>query len=608
LSWFTRIALKKRWITFLVVALLTGTSIWATITLKQELIPDINFPVTSVVTIYPQASPEDVMNGVSIPVESAISGISGLEQLISSSTDGSSFVFALFEYGTDMDKVNDIIKSNLNALSLPDEVRSLPASTPQIEDNPQLYAIDINMMPVVSFGLSGDLSASELYDIAVSEFVPRLEAIEGVYHVAIEGGSKDKVLVSLDPEKLGQYGVSVSQVAAILTMQQYSSLSQIENTGIGTTELVLGDISDVQLGPAPGTTITRTNGKPSIGMSVMKETEGNTVSTANAVIDELSKIEQTLADDLEISIILDQSEYIENSISELTRNAIIGFVLATIIVFLFLMAFRASIITAISIPLSILIGFLAIRCFGLTINILTLSAMAIVVGRVIDNSIVVLEVIYRRMQQGEAFRDAAISGVSDVAVPITSATLATIVIFLPLFFIGGIIGELFVPFSITIIFALLASLMVALMVVPPLSNFTVSKKAETKRKEPWYQRLYTVILRWSLQHRAATLTIATVIFLSSFALVPVIGTSFIPTMGNKMLTVNIEMPPEADLTTSEETAEQVEQIISQNPEVLRYQTTVGISTSMFGSLSALSGSGSNNITVVVYLTSDTQHS
>jgi HAE1 family hydrophobic/amphiphilic exporter-1 len=604
MTWLTRIALKKRWITFLVVALLTGTSVWATITLKQELIPDIDFPVTSVVTIYPQASPEDVASAVSIPVESAISGIQGLETLISTSTAGSSYVFALFDFGSDMDKINATIKENLTDLSLPAEVRNLPATTPQIAENPMLYSIDINMMPVVRFGLSGDLSADELYDIAVTEFVPRLESIEGVYHVGIEGGSSDKVLVSLNPEKLTRYNVSISQIAAMLTTQQYNSLNQIENTAIGTTGLVLSDIAGVKMGPAPGTTISRTNGKPSISISVMKEAEANTVLVANAVVEEAENIRGNLSDDIEITTVMDQSEFIEKSIGDLTRNAIIGFVLATIVVFLFLMAFRASIVTAISIPLSILIGFLAMRCFGITINILTLSAMAIVVGRVIDNSIVVLEVIYRRMQQGEAFREAAVGGVSEVAVPITSATLATIIIFVPLFFIGGIISELFIPFSITIIFALVASLLVALMVVPPLSNFPVSGKADVKKKEPRYQRLYTAILQWSLKHRAATLAIATVLFFGSFALVPVIGTSFIPSMSEKMITVDIEMPPESDLTASEETAVQVEEIISENPEVLTYQTTVGLSSSLIGGLSALSGSGTNNISVVVYLTSE----
>jgi len=604
MSWLTKIALKRRWLTFLIVALVTGTSLWATVTLKMELIPDIELPVTSVIAIYPQAKSDEVMSKVTVPIEGAISGIKGLDHLISTSAEGSSFVFALFEYGTDMDRVNSIISQNLSELDLPAEVRDLPAKMPQVKDNPQLYAIDINMMPVVTLSLSGDLPPDELLEVALTKIMPRLETIEGVYNVGVAGGSQEQVLVSLSPEKMNQFGISMSQVAGILASQEYSSLNQIENTAMGTDALLLKDIAGVNLGPPPGTAISRTNGNPSVSITVVKDAEANTVSVANAVVDEVEEIKATLGDNVELFTILDQSEFIEGSISDLMRNTIIGGVLAIIVVFLFLMAFRASLVTAVSIPLSIIIGFLAMRLWGITINLLTLSAMAIVVGRVIDNSIVVLEVIYRRMQQGEHFRDAALNGVKEVATPITSATLATIVIFIPLAFVGGIVGQLFIPFALTITFALIASLLVALMVVPPLSNFSVSGKAETKKRDPWYQRVYTPALKWSLTHRAVTLVIAVVLFFGSFALVPLIGTSFIPSMGEKMLTVEIEMPSGADLMITEEAAMRIEEVLSENPEVLTYQTTVGISSSLIGGFSAMGGGGTNTASIMVILVQD----
>lgn len=604
MSWLTKIALKKRWLTFLIVTLVALASIWATIGLKQELLPDIQFPVTSVITIYPGAKPDEVMSRVTVPVEGAISGIKGLDQLISTSTEGSSFVFALFDYGTDMDRVNSIIARNLSELDLPAEVRGLPAVMPELEENPRLFAIDINMMPVVSLSLGGDLPPDELRELAITEVIPRLETIEGVYQVGVEGGGKEKVLVSLNPEKMNQSGISMSQIAGILATQQYNSLSQIENTAMGTDALLLKDIAGVNLGPPPGTAISRTNGNPSVSISVMKESEANTVSVANAVVDEMEKIKTILGDEIEIITLMDLSEFIEQSISDLTRNAIIGFVLATIVVFLFLMAFRASLVTAISIPLSILVGFLAMRGLGITINILTLSAMAIVVGRVIDNSIVVLEVIYRRMQQGEAFEEAAISGVKEIAAPITSATLATIVIFLPLAFVGGIMGQLFIPFALTITFALIASLLVALMVVPPLSNFPVSGKAKIQKGDTWYQRVYSRMLKWSLTHRAATLAIAVVLFLGSFALIPIIGTAFIPGMGEKILTIDIEMPPGTDLVAAEEVAMQAERVLGENPEVLTYQTTAGTSSSSSGAFRSMIGGGINNVSIMVFFDPD----
>ena len=432
MSWLTKIALKKRWLTFLIVTLIAGTSIWAMLNMKMELIPDIEFPVTSVVTVYPQAKAEDVMNEVAIPIEGAISDIKGLKQLTSTSTEGSSFTFALFDYGTDMDEVNSIISQRLSELDLPEAVRNLPSQMPQLETNPQLYAIDINMMPIVMFGLSSDLPAERLNEIAATEFIPRLEAIDGVYQVGMGGISADKVLVSLDVETINEYGISISQIAGLLAAQQYAGLDQIKDTVIGIDNLTLGDIAGIEIGPSPGTSISRTNGSPSVSISVAKDAEANTVSVANAVMAEIELIKGSLSEEVEIATVLDQSEFIETSISELWREAIIGGTLAVIVVFLFLMTLRASLVTAISIPLSILVGFLVMSGFGLTINILTLSAMAIAVGRVIDDSIVVLEVIFRNLKQGQSFREAALNGAKEVAAPVTAATLATVVIFLSL--------------------------------------------------------------------------------------------------------------------------------------------------------------------------------
>jgi HAE1 family hydrophobic/amphiphilic exporter-1 len=459
-------------------------------------------------------------------------------------------------------------------------------------------------MPVVMFGLSGDLSADQLNQIATTEFVPRLEAIDGVYQVGMNAISADKVLLSLDISKINEYGISVSQVVGALAMGQYSNLDQIRDTAFGPGGLTLGDISEIETGPAPGTAITRTNGNPSVGISIMKESEANTVVVANAVMDEINDIKASLGVDVEIVTIFDQSEFIEISISELLREALIGGGLAIIVVFLFLMAFRASLVIAISIPLSLLVGFLLMSSFGFTINILTLSAMAIAVGRVIDDSIVVLEVIVRNLRRGQRFKEAALNGAREVAAPVTSATLATVVIFLPLVFVGGIIGEMFIPFALTITFALIASLFVALMVIPPLCNFKVSIKDRLKTRDSWYQKLYVPMLKWSLAHRAITLLVATLLFFGSFALVPVIGTAFIPSMSEQEITVEVAMPPGTDLIATQEMAIRLEKALSENPEVKNYQTFAGSSGTLMGGFSAMMSGGTNSATITVILYSD----
>ena len=608
MSWLTKIALKKRWLTFLIVALIAGTSIWATVNMKMELIPDIEFGATSVVTVYPQAKATDVMNKVAIPIEEAIADVDGLRSLASTCTEGSSFTFAFFDYGTDMDKVNELIRQRLDELDLPEEVRNLPAQMPQLEANPQLYAIDINIMPVVMFGLSGDLPADELNEIAETEFLPRLQAIDGVYQVGMDAISADKVLLSLNVDKINEYGISMSQVAGLLTVSEYTSLDQIRNTPLGAGGIMLSDIAEIEIGPALGVAITRTNGSTSVGISIMKEAEANTVSVANAVMDEIDAIKDSLSVDVEVVTILDQSEFIEISISELLREALIGGTLAIIVVFLFLMAFRASLVTAISIPLSILIGFLLMSSFGFTINILTLSAMAIAVGRVIDDSIVVLEVIVRNLRRGQRFREAALNGAREVAAPVTSATLATVVIFLPLAFVGGIVGEMFIPFALTVTFALLASLFVALMVIPPLCNFKISTKDKIKAqtRDSWYQKLYIPALKWSLAHRTITLLVATLLFFGSFALVPVIGTSFMQGMSEQQLSVEVIMPAGSDLIDTENITIRLEETLSDNDEVRSYQTFIGSSGTLMGGFTAMMSGGTNaaSITVILYNDSD----
>ncbi len=603
MSILTRIALYKRWITFLVVALITVGAILATIHLKMELIPDIELPMTTVLTVYPGASPEVVEQDVTVPVEDAISNIGGLKHITSSSSDGMSFVYAEFEYGTDMDKVNSIISEKLASLSLPSDV---PHEVPDIGENPKLYPINMNMLPVVMLSLSGDIDSTELRRIASESVISELQNIPGVFSVDLEGGKED-VLISPDAEAMNINNIAMSQLVGILGTQQYASLIDIENIALG-NGTTLKDVAIVDIGPAPGTSLTRTNGHNSVGIMVYKESDANTVSVGNGVADAVKKIEQNLdgnGSDVTLDTVFDQSDYIKSSLNQLTRDGLIGAALAVIVIFLFLMTLRGSLVSAISIPLSILIGFLVMYFCGITINILTLSAMAIAIGRIVDDSIVVLEVISRHLHQGEGFREAALNGVREVAAPVISATLATIAIFLPLAFVGGIVGELFVPFALTVTFALIASLLVALMVVPPLSSVLVPKKFKVETKDTWYQRVYTPVLKWALTHRAVTLIIAAVLFFGSFALLPLIGTSFMPAMGEKMLTIEVEMPLGTDINITSAKAAAVEEILATNPEITMYYTTIGTSSSLSGGMTAMMMGGGNNIAFIqAYLKSD----
>ncbi|MCK4963890.1 MAG: efflux RND transporter permease subunit, partial [Dehalococcoidia bacterium] len=381
---------------------------------------------------------------------------------------------------------------------------------------------------------------------------------------------------------------------------------------MGVDSIVLGNIASVVPGPAPNKAITRTDGEPSVAIFVMKHTDANTVDTANAVMEKARDIEADLDGDIIVVPLLDQSEFIEDSVNQLLQMAIIGFILAIIVVFFFLRAFRASLVTSMSIPVSVLIGFLIMYFSNLTINLLTLSAMAIAVGRLIDNSIVVTEVIYRRMKAGESWREAAIGGAKEVAAPLTSATLATVAIFLPLVFVGGIVGELFVPFALTITFALIASLLVALIVVPAFSKWFVGKKSNGKQEkkaqsgQTWYQRWYVSVLKWALGHRAIVMVITFILFFGSIMLIPLIGTSFLGHMSEPMLVIQIGLPPGTDLQETSDVVAQVESVIENDVQDMQYYwSTIGTSTSLFGVISTIAGGGDNTAEITIMLDADT---
>lgn len=599
----TRLSLYKRWLTFLVVAVVIGVAIFATLHLKMEMIPNIEVPMTTVITVYPGASPEEVMAQVSDPIEGVISGIPGLDRMSSTSVENLSFIFLEFEYGTDMDAVDREIRQGLSTLTFP---QGVPTRVPQTGDeNPQVFPLNMSMLPLAVFTLSGDLEPNELNEVAKEQVIPELEKVKGVFSVSTEGG-EEKILVSPMPGEMNDRGIAMSEMLASISGHQYSSIDEIKDAPLNSST-TLKDVAEVSVGATPGTAITRTDGETSVGIVVMKWPEANTVSVANAVAKRAEDIGATLPESVTLAKLFDQSDYIEQSLNDLTKEALTGGILAILVIFVFLATIRGSLIIAVSIPLSMLIGFAVMQAWGLTINILTLGAMGIAVGRVVDDSIVMLEVIYRRLRSGESFKEAALGGSREVAMPITTATLATVAIFLPLAFVGGMVGQLFVPFALTTTFTMLASLLVALTIVPAVSGVLMPKKVKLEAEHAWYQRIYTPALKWALAHRILTIAIAAALFLGSLALIPVVGTSFMPSMGEKEIMVDIEMPLGTDVNTTSEKAKVVEDVIGEmkRPAVELYYTTVGTSSSFLGGMSIMSGGGgSNTATIEILLTSD----
>ncbi|HSW56922.1 MAG TPA: efflux RND transporter permease subunit, partial [Dehalococcoidales bacterium] len=600
----TSLGLKNRLVTIIIALIIAGTSIWALTGLKVELIPDIEFPFLSIVTVYPDADPETVVKDVTSPIEKSIWdrwSNNGLRQITSTSSSGFSFIMGEFEFGTDMTRVIETIKADLKEIAFPAAVTNYPKLRGDNAPNPQIIPINMNMIPLVVLSVTGEMPVDQLKSIADSQILPGLQQVTGVLRVDTEGGQADQIIIAPDPALMNLYGVSMSQIAASLA-PAYDSLEKMAGTQLGVPGVFLKDVATVTKSPPPLSTITRTNGQPSVGIAITKTDVANTVETARAIKSELARIQTQLPVGVNVVSVFDQSEYITASINSLWEKAIVGGVLAIIIVFIFLMAVRASLITAISIPLSVLICFLGMKAAGVTINLLTLSAISIAVGRLIDDSIVMVEVIFRRRKMGQGFREAALGGAREVANPITTATIATVAIFVPLLFVGGLVGEMFLPFALTVTFAMLGSLLVALFVVPALSQYLISRQTPVKEpKDNWYQKFYVGSLKWTLAHRALVIILSVILLVGSLGLIPLVGTSFMAGMGEKMIEVDIQMPPKTDIVTTSAAAAKIEALLAGNEFVENFYTSVGTGTSMQGIMAAIAGGGSNTASIEIYL-------
>ena len=617
----TEFSLRHRGLTLLIVALITFASIFATFRLKKELTPNIQVPQITVVTVYLGVSPEDMVTHVTMPIENALAYLDGLEHLLSTSNENVSSVTAQFVIGTNIDRAEGAISQRLARLQLP--ARAQP---------PQIVRYGTEMFPVVALSLVGNLEPKDLTQIADTQIIPKLAHLEGVSSIGTEGDIRTKLIFEPNLEQLNEYGISVSQISAILgannlsipageikagnqvipvkTLHEYKSLEEIEDTIVGASlspiKIVrLRDVGNVSLGIGPNTEITRTNGNSSIAIMAFKDPNANTVTVANRIMDEVAQIKQNLTGGAQLITVLNQSEYVERSIQSLSRDAELGALFTALIIFMFLMSVSASLIIVVSIPLSIITAFLIMYGFGLSINILTMSAMVIATGRVVDDSIVVLENIRRHLQQGKNIRAACTDAVREVAMPITLATMASIAIFLPLAFIGGIVGGLFRPFALATTFALLSSLAVALVVVPLLSNFTVIKMFRIQKKDSWYQSVYVKTIKWSLAHRILVMAVIVVLVCSSFAFWPFVGTNLLPPTGEKFLVLDLKMPPGTTLDATMAETARLEAIINTSIDSKVYLTVAGVPSELGASISNIGASllnrGSNMARVMIAL-------
>ncbi len=618
--------------TTLVVILILAGGVFTYRTLPVELFPEIEFPLVMVTTFYPSANPEAVAREVTEPIENAITGVDGLDTLQSFSSENRSIVLATFEFGTDMAEAESDIGSSVNSISFPDLVA-----------DPVVGRIDPDAFPVLQLSLSGERDLIELQETLDSTVLPVISDVDGVFAIEVVGEVERQASVVVDPAKLAEKGVSLFQVSQALadnsvalpggslsnrdgkvfpikTSNRYESLEDLRNLSVGfpqggftgggmgsgdasagpTAPVTIGDIAEVSLSTGETTSISRTNGKPSIGIGVIKDPDANTIDVTAEVLRRLDGIED-LPPGVEVVTVSNDGPVIQNQINTLEREAVLGLLLAVTVVFIFFLTLRPSavigilttvrptIVIGLSIPLSIFTAVLLMSWQGLALNFMTLGGLAISVGRVVDDSIVVLENVYRNIQGGRPRLRAALEATAEVGPAITASTLTTIVVFVPLAFIEGLVGAFFFPFALTVSFALLASLVVALTAVPVLGSYFlrqgdlpegVGETDDLPETETWLQRVYTPILGWALRHKAITVVTALVVTVASVGVVALIPINLFEGGGERYVNVNMSLPPGTPLGATLEEVADVEEVVKPSAEV--YLTTVGSPGVNFG--------------------------
>lgn len=554
--------LKNKLAVWLLTIIITVSGIYSGTKMKMESIPDISIPYLIVMGVYPGATPEQVMDEISIPMEKAIEGLEDVKAVYSTSSSNVSQVQIEYEYGVDMDEKKRQLESALDGVTMPEDAQE-----------PSIMAISMNMMPVLALSISSsEEDIVELTSTVEDVVLPKIEKIDGVASATITGQHIEEVAFTYNEAKMAELGLTedtVKQMVQASDMGVSLGLYEFEEgeeavyvdgkvtTVDGLKEILipvtpsatnpspfvkLGEIASIEtVGKVES--VSRTNGEDAITIQIVKGQEANTVTVVNAV-KELIDDEEKAIDGLTIDVTLDQGEPIEESVFTMLEKAIFGGLIAILIILLFLRDFKSTIISIISIPVSIFIALLLLNWMDITLNIMTLGAITVAIGRVIDDSIVVVENIYRRMYlKEEKLRGRALIREATIEMfkPILSSTLVTVAVFAPLIFVGGMVGELFMPFALTMTFALGASLLVAITIVPALSHFLFrknlyGKKAESNHKEVGKLALwYKGVLAKVLNHKIITSIIAVVLLVGSIGLMPLIGFSFMGSQEEKVM-------------------------------------------------------------------------
>lgn len=587
------------------IVVLLGTV--ALLQLPIDLLPEVTHPTLTVRTIYPNVGPQEVEDLVTRPMEEAVAAIAGVESIHSSSSEGESSVRIQFAWGTDLDDAAEEVRSRIERVK---------GQLPEEAEIPTVFKFDLAAFPIVFLGVS----SSELNPIALREFTEerierRLERVPGVASVDIRGGLRRQVQVNLDRDRMLALGLSADRVTRMLreenlnrpagkveegnldvflrTVGEYRGAEEIGSTVVAVREgvpIYLRDIAEVRDGTEEVTSIVRINREPGIQLMINKQSGANTVEVADAVLAEVERINEDFRQ-VKVMPIIDTSQYIRDSMSNVTSNALVGGLLAVLVLFFFLRSVRSTLVIATVTPITVAATFALIYLNGYTLNIMTFGGLALGVGMLLDNAVVVLENIFRKREEGLDADASAIEGTREVAAPLIATTLTTMVVFLPILFMKGMAGVMYRQLAVVVAFSQLASLIAGLTLIPVLAARMLRRgeahphsrwqaverfKDWSERSLVWLEDHYRRAVEWALANRSTVVVGAAVLFVLSALVVPRIGSELMPQTDEGEVRINAEMAVGTRLELMDETFRQIEQIVvDEAPELKTMLATIG---------------------------------
>lgn len=628
----SKLAVRKPTTVLIIFVVLTALGIYATTLLPVDLFPDMEIPYILVSTSYSNASPEEVEDKVTRPLESSLSGITGLKTMESVSGAGSSLVMLEFTDGTDLAEATNMVRDRIDLVRnyLPSEITS-----------PVIMKMDPSMIPIMTLALTGDRSQEELRQIAENSVQPRLEQLEGVASVSISGGREKAINVEISRDSLDAYGLSISQVGqmlaaqnirsssgvitesgvdyAITTSGQFRSLDDIRNTvvayktgtptasGVEVHRILLGDIADVSEGFKDIGSYAYLNGEPCVLLSVQKQSSKNSVKTVEQIRDEMPKILSILPPGVGLSETSNTTDIINEAISSVLDSAIQGAVLAILVLLFFLRSFKSTGIIGLTIPVSLIVTLGVMYFTGHSLNMMTLAGLALGVGMLVDNSIVILENIYSYREKGAKADVAAVLGSQEMTMAITSSTLTTICVFLPMIMFGsrlGMMKQVFLGLAFTVVISLVCSLLFAIVLVPVLAAKYLRLENVRKRNKKGLNRMmtrffsavdngYAASVRFAVRHKLLVVALVLVALVLSVLAIPRIGFVYMPEQEDTTLTINLSMPQGTNIEVTNETMRTFENMVRKEVSGLK-SVTVSI-----GSGTGIMSGGANSASLTM---------